>query len=50
MRISDRSSDVCSSDLISHPTNGTCVFRHGAEVYHLVVKAEKYKEEMFQKE
>lgn len=37
-------------DLISHPTNGTCVFRHGAEVYHLVVKAEKYKEEMFQKE
>ncbi len=37
-------------DLISHPANGTCVFRHGAEVYHLVVKAEKYKEEMFQKE
>ncbi len=39
--------DECLFDLISYPARGTCVFRHGSEVYHLVVKAQKYKEEMF---
>ncbi len=34
-------------DLISHPAKGVCVFRHGAEVFHLVVKAEPYKERLF---
>ncbi len=39
--------DECLFDLISTPTRGVCVFRHGAEVYHLVVKAPKHKEELF---
>lgn len=39
--------DDCLFDLISTPTKGVCVFRHGSEVYHLVVKAQKYKEELF---
>ena len=34
-------------DLISHPAKGVCVFRHGSEVFHLVVKAEPYKERLF---
>ncbi len=34
-------------ELIRNPASGTCVFRHGAEVYHLIVKAEEYKEKMF---
>ncbi len=36
-------------DLISHPAKGVCVFRHGSEVFHLVVKAEPYKERLFYK-
>ncbi len=36
-------------ELIRNPANGSCVFRHGAEVYHLIVKAEKHKEKMFTK-
>ena len=39
--------DECLFDLISYPQKGVCVFRHGSEVYHLVVKAQKYKEELF---
>ena len=39
--------DECLFDLISYPSKGVCVFRHGSEVYHLVVKAQKYKEELF---
>lgn len=39
--------DECLFDLISYPKKGVCVFRHGSEVYHLVVKAQKYKEELF---
>lgn len=39
--------DDCLFDLISTPTKGICVFRHGSEVYHLVIKAQKYKEELF---
>lgn len=39
--------DDCLFDLISTPTKGVCVFRYGSEVYHLVVKAQKYKEELF---
>lgn len=39
--------DECLFDLISYSQRGTCVFRHGSEVYHLVVKAQKYKEELF---
>ena len=39
--------DECLFDLISYPQKGVCVFRHGSEVYHLVVKAQKYKGELF---
>ena len=39
--------DECLFDLISYPQKGVCVFRHGSEIYHLVVKAQKYKEELF---
>lgn len=39
--------DECLFDLINYPQKGVCVFRHGSEVYHLVVKAQKYKEELF---
>ena len=39
--------DECLFDLISYPQKGVCVFRHGSEVYHLAVKAQKYKEELF---
>ena len=39
--------DECLFDLISYHSKGVCVFRHGSEVYHLVVKAQKYKEELF---
>lgn len=39
--------DECLFGLISYPQKGVCVFRHGSEVYHLVVKAQKYKEELF---
>lgn len=34
-------------DLISYGTRGTCVFRHGSEAYHLMVKVQQYKEELF---
>lgn len=37
----------CLFDLIQAGQQGVCVFRHGAEVYHLVVKAQKYKEVLF---
>ena len=39
--------DECLFDLISNPLRGVCVFRHGSEVYHLVVKAPQYKEDLF---
>lgn len=39
--------DDCLFDLITNQMRGVCVFRHGSEVYHLVVKAPKYKEELF---
>ncbi len=39
--------DECLFDLISSPLRGVCVFRHGSEVYHLVVKAPQYKEDLF---
>ncbi|SHL59779.1 hypothetical protein SAMN02745138_03642, partial [[Clostridium] lactatifermentans DSM 14214] len=39
--------DDCLFDLISSPLRGVCVFRHGSEVYHLVVKAPQYKEDLF---
>ena len=39
--------DDCLFDLISSPLRGVCVFRHGSEVYHLVVKAPLYKEDLF---
>ena len=39
--------DDCLFDLISNPLRGVCVFRHGSEVYHLVVKAPQYKEDLF---
>lgn len=39
--------DECLFDLISYLAKGVCVFRHGSEVYHLVVKAQRYKEELF---
>ena len=39
--------DNCLFDLISSPLRGVCVFRHGSEVYHLVVKAPQYKEDLF---
>ena len=39
--------DECLFDLISYPQKGVCVFRHGSEVYHLVVKAQTYTEELF---
>ncbi|MFI3174759.1 MAG: ATP-binding protein [Bacillota bacterium] len=34
-------------ELVKNSPRGVCVFRHGAEVYHLVVKAQKYKEVLF---
>jgi len=34
-------------ELIKYPQQGVCVFRHGIEIYHLVVKAPKYKEALF---
>ena len=34
-------------DLLASSERGVCVFRHGAEVFHLAVKAQGYKEEMF---
>ena len=34
-------------DLVKNSPRGVCIFRHGAEVYHLVVKAQKYKENLF---
>ena len=37
----------CLFDLISYPARGACVFRHGSEVYHLIVKTQKYKEALF---
>lgn len=39
--------DDCLFDLISSPLRGVCVFRHGSEVYHLVVKVPQYKEDLF---
>ena len=39
--------DECLFDLISYPVRGACVFRHGSEVYHLLVKTQKYKEALF---
>lgn len=39
--------DDCLFNLISSPLRGVCVFRHGSEVYHLVVKAPQYKEDLF---
>lgn len=39
--------DECLFDLISSSLRGVCVFRHGSEVYHLVVKAPQYKEDLF---
>ena len=34
-------------ELIKYPQRGVCVFRHGVEIYNLVVKAQKYKEALF---
>ena len=34
-------------DLIANSEKGVCVFRHGAEVFHLAVKAQGYKEKLF---
>ncbi len=34
-------------ELVKNSPRGVCIFRHGAEVYHLVVKAQKYKEVLF---
>ncbi|WP_317854404.1 hypothetical protein [Chakrabartyella piscis] len=39
--------EECLYDLIGYPARGVCVFRHGADVYHLVVKCQKYKERLF---
>lgn len=39
--------DECLFDLISYHLKGVCVFRHSSEVYHLVVKALQYKEDLF---
>ena len=39
--------EECLFDLIKSPQRGVCVFRHGVEIYNLVVKAQKYKEAMF---
>jgi hypothetical protein len=39
--------EECLFDLIKYPQRGVCVFRHGVEVYHLVVKAQRYKEALF---
>lgn len=39
--------DECLYELIKYPQKGVCVFRHGIEVYHLVIRAPKYKEALF---
>jgi type IV secretory pathway VirB4 component len=39
--------DECLFELIRYPQMGVCVFRHGIEVFNLVVKAQKYKEDLF---
>ena len=39
--------EECLFELIKYPQQGVCVFRHGIEIYNLVVKAQKYKEALF---
>lgn len=39
--------EECLYELIQYPQKGICVFRHGIEIYHLVIRAPKYKESLF---